>query len=278
MMARLTFLVVPLLASLVAQAAQLALSAPSYQVLSSDGSQLRSEQITDTNRQAKFVVLNSTETLKLSFQVTEKGTEKGVQPHQAFLRFYDKSTGEEGIQPVKVGPTGKAKFELNMAKPPPSLPPSGTAPLSVTLILGSFVHSPATIHLFDVQIPPSLPAPQHPEDASFYLLPEIKHTFRPEQTVPPTVVSGFFTLLVLAPWVVLIGLWTAVSPKVPHLFDLSIFPFTGTLVVIEALLFWYWTSLRLGQILLYGSAAGAVAVVTGKWALASMGERRLGRT
>lgn len=35
-----------------------------------------------------------------------------MQPHQAFLRFYDKSTGEEGIQPVKVGPTGKAKFEL----------------------------------------------------------------------------------------------------------------------------------------------------------------------
>lgn len=93
-----------------------------------------------------------------------------------------------------------------MAKPPPSLPPSGTAPLSVTLILGSFVHSPATIHLFDVQIPPSLPAPQHPDEASFYLLPEIKHTFRPEQTVPPTVVSGFFTLLVLAPWVVLVGL------------------------------------------------------------------------
>lgn len=72
--------------------------------------------------------------------------------------------------------------------------------------------------------------------------------------------------------------WTAVSPKVPHLFDLSIVPFTGTLVVIEALLFWYWTSLRLGQILLYGSAAGAVAVVTGKWALAAMGERRLGRS
>lgn len=69
-------------------------------------------RLTDTNRQAKFVVLNSTETLKLSFQVTEKESENGVQPHQAFLRFYDKSTGEEGIQPVKVGPTGKAKFEL----------------------------------------------------------------------------------------------------------------------------------------------------------------------
>lgn len=107
----------------------------------------------------------------------------------------------------------------NMAKPPTSLPPSGSAPLSVTLILGSFVHSPATIHLFDMQIPPSLPAPQHPEEASFYLLPEIQHTFRPEQKVPPTVISGFFTLLVLAPWVVLVGL---VRP------GLSVYPFPYT--------------------------------------------------
>lgn len=43
-MTRLTFLLVPLLASLVAQATQLALQAPSYEVLSSDGNQLRSEQ------------------------------------------------------------------------------------------------------------------------------------------------------------------------------------------------------------------------------------------
>lgn len=90
-------------------------------------------RITDTNRQAKFVVLNSTETLKLSFQVTKKGTENGVQPHQAFLRFYDKSTGEEGIQPVKVGPTGKAKFELVRCATHPFTPNSSTLPTHAVL-------------------------------------------------------------------------------------------------------------------------------------------------
>ena len=40
----------------------------------------------------------------------EKGT--GVQPHQAFLRFYDSISGEDGIQPVRVMTSGKAKFEL----------------------------------------------------------------------------------------------------------------------------------------------------------------------
>jgi len=58
------------------------------------------------------VVLGTSDTLKLTFQVTEQTTENGVQPHQTFLRFFDSTTGEEGIQPVKVTPSGKAKFEL----------------------------------------------------------------------------------------------------------------------------------------------------------------------
>jgi oligosaccharyltransferase complex subunit delta (ribophorin II) len=58
------------------------------------------------------LTLGATDTLKLTFQVTESDEGKGVQPHQTFLRFYDKVSGEEGIQPVRVTPGGKAKFEL----------------------------------------------------------------------------------------------------------------------------------------------------------------------
>lgn len=50
--------------------------------------------------------------MKLSFTVIDdENKDEGVQPHQAFLRFWS-DTGEEGIQPVKVAPSGKAKFEL----------------------------------------------------------------------------------------------------------------------------------------------------------------------
>lgn len=58
--------------------------------------------------------LGPSDTLKFSFQVVAKDGEdsKGVQPHQTFVRFYDRRTGEEGVQPVRVGPSGKAKFEL----------------------------------------------------------------------------------------------------------------------------------------------------------------------
>ena len=94
----------------------------------------------------------------------------------------------------------------NMAKPPSSLPPSGAAPLRVSLLLGSFVHNPATVDLFDLHVPPSAPAPVHPDEHFYHPHTELEHTFHPEPKLPPSFVSAFFAALVLAPWVVLLGL------------------------------------------------------------------------
>jgi hypothetical protein len=94
----------------------------------------------------------------------------------------------------------------NMAKPPSSIPPSGSAPLQVSLLLGSPSYSPVKLALFDVFIPASLPVIEHPDEASFYPQPIIQHTFRPDEKLPPKIVSGFFAILTLAPWIVLIGL------------------------------------------------------------------------
>ena len=104
-----------------------------------------------------------------------------------------------------------------MAKPPPSLPPTPAVsnsthtldkpnPLTVSLILGSFKHEPLHARLFDLVLPVSQPAPSHPEEASFHPLPEIKHTFRPDPTSPPKIISMIGAGVVLAPWVVLLGL------------------------------------------------------------------------
>ena len=90
-----------------------------------------------------------------------------------------------------------------MAKPPSSLPPSGDAPLRVSLLLGSFVHSPVTFDLFDLHVPPSAPAPVHPEEVFYLPRPELAHTFRPDQKLPPRPISALFAALVLAPWAVL---------------------------------------------------------------------------
>jgi len=223
------------------------------------------------------LTLSQTDVLKLTFQVVEKDGGKGVQPHQTFLRFYDHKTGEEGIQPVRVTSGGKAKFELNMAKPPLSLPPTSDTPLEVSLIIGASGYSPLSISLFDLVVPASHPPPVHPDEASFHVLPEIHHSFRPDQKLPPRPISAVFSLMVLAPWIVLVGLWSQVAPRVPHLFSPSILPFVVTLGAFESLLVWYWVDLKLGQVLLYGSILSVVTTFAGKQALSKIGDSRVGR-
>jgi hypothetical protein len=68
--------------------------------------------------------------------------------------------------------------------------------------------------------------------------------------------------------------WGAVRPGAPHLFSPSVLSFVLSLALIEGLLFWYWIELRLGQILLYGSGAATLTLLTGKQALAGIAKRR----
>ncbi|TBU25619.1 oligosaccharyl transferase delta subunit [Dichomitus squalens] len=265
------------LAVLAVQASVLTLQSPRLTVSSSDAAQLRSEPLSLAHKVTPPVELRATDTLKLTFQIVDEDG-KGVQPHQTFVRFYDEVTGEEGIQPVKVTAGGKAKLELNMARPPSSLPPSGKDPIKVSLYLGSFKHDPAQYELFDLFVPPSQPPAQHADEVFFHPRPEIFHTFRPEQKVPPKFVSAVFTLLLAAPWVVLLGLLAHIGPQVPYLFSSGIFPFIATLGAFEGLLVWYWVDLHLGQVLLYGAILSIPTAIAGKRALAAVGERRLGKS
>ncbi|KAH7922761.1 hypothetical protein BV22DRAFT_1094055 [Leucogyrophana mollusca] len=271
------FLLSWLLLAASAHAATLSVQSPRFTISAADAKQLRSDTLSLTKK-PEPLTLSPTDTLKLTFQITTDGEDgKGVQPHQTFLRFYDAVSGEEGIQPVRVTPGGKAKFELNMARPPASIPPTSSAPLEVSLILGSFVHDPAKYDLFDLYIPASQPAPTHADAAMFSPRPAIQHTFRPAQSLPPKAVSALFAGAVLAPWAVLLGLWGKVGISVPHLFAPSIVPFTALLGAFEALLFWYWVDLKLGQVLLYGAVLALPTVFAGKHALSTTGKWRAGR-
>ncbi|KAH9941644.1 oligosaccharyl transferase delta subunit [Epithele typhae] len=276
MVAALSCLLFSLLAA-AAHASVLTLQSPRFSISSSDAAQLRAEPLSTTYKPSPALSLGPTDTLKLTFQVVDEAG-KGVQPHQTFIRFFDPVTGEEGIQPVKVTSGGKAKFELNMAKPPASLPPTSEDPLRVTLYIGSFVHAPLEMDLFDLIVPASQTPPQHPDDVFFHPRPEIFHTFRSEPKVPPKFVSAVFTLFLAGPWVVLLGMWAHMGPQVPHLFSPSILPFVATLGAFEALLVWYWVELRLGQVLLYGAVLSIPTAITGKRALAAVGDWRLGKS
>jgi oligosaccharyltransferase complex subunit delta (ribophorin II) len=48
-----------------------------------------------------------------------------------------------------------------------------------------------------------------------------------------------------------------------------------SLTAFEALLFWYWVDLKLGQVLAYGAIAGLVTAIAGKQALEKRGVWRV---
>ena len=98
-----------------------------------------------------------------------------------------------------------------MNKPPSELPLIVAAqPLRADLLLGSFVHGPTTLPLFDIVMPASGTAPASPEESTYHPLPEIVYTFRPKQKLPVTALSGLFALAVLAPWPILLFLVCAI--------------------------------------------------------------------
>jgi len=253
----------------------LTLQSPRLNVLDSKGQQIRSEPLSLAHKAKNAITLNTTDTLKITFQVVDKDSGEGIQPHQTFLRFYDPTTDEEGIQPIRVSPGGKAKFELSMARPPTSLPPTGDAPLDVSLFIGKPDYTPVAAGLFDLHVPASQPPPVHPDEASFHPLPEIHHAFRPDQKLPPKFVSAVFSAFVVAPWALLLGLWSQVSPRLTHAFSPSIVPFVLSIGAYEVLIFYYWVNLKLGQVLLYGGFLAIVTLFTGKHALRSIAKRRV---
>jgi hypothetical protein len=66
----------------------------------------------DVNAPVPTVTLGARDTFKLTFQIAEAQEDKGVQPHQAFLRLSDPVSGEEGVVPIRVTSGGKAKLEI----------------------------------------------------------------------------------------------------------------------------------------------------------------------
>jgi len=258
-----------LLAGLLFVDARLTLKTPKYSVLSESGSVLNSDALEIKSTSLPTIDVGKTDTLKLSFTVVDdESDDQGVQPHQAFLRFWSDS-GEEGIQPVKISSSGKAKFELNARRPPPGIPAtSEDTILSVDLILGSFTRTSSTISLLKLKLPPSLPVVPHPEESLYHPKPPIYHTFREEQRMPPKVLSLLFVAIAFSPWGALFFL---LSHLPFHLKPSTVTaPFIVLLLAFEALIVWYWVDLRIGQVLTYGAVLGLVTAAAGKKALESL--------
>ncbi|KAG8917092.1 hypothetical protein FRC02_003358 [Tulasnella sp. 418] len=265
---RLTIAALSLVSLLVAHVdAKLTITSGKVAINGAHGTTVRTENL-NPPKKPKTLVLGQDEGLRLTFTVHDDEKDVDVQPHQTFLRFWDEKTEEEGIVPIKVAKDGKAKFTLNLRKPPVGLPPTSDHPLNVTLLLGSYTYTSNSFPLFDISLPPSGTPPPHPEEFQYAPQPEIFHTFRAEQKHPFKVVSLIFAALAVTPWAILLALLSNLPISMKP--DSRTAPFIGLLTAVEGLLLWYWVDLKIYQVLAYGAVLGLVTAAAGKRALSAL--------
>jgi len=113
----------------------------------------------------------------------------------------------------------------------------------------------------------------------FHWKPEIRHKFREAERMPPTTISAAFSLLCLAPWLLLLALWTQLRVNVDGLSSSTQTTFGAGFILslagIAFLYYLYWTRLTLLPTLAYLLALGVVAAVTGRKALSEIAQIRV---
>lgn len=169
---------------------------------------------------------------------------QSVTPHQVFVRFLREEKGEI-VFVVEPDSTNKEyKFDLTLATRAKDFnSQSGTYDMSLIVgdfnIANSFEWTIATVKL---SFPPGGEVKTKPwATVSYEVKPEIKHLFREPEKRPPTFVSDLFSLLVLVPFFLLLGLWLKIGVNVKNLpVTLSALLFHSGLALIFSLFFLFW--------------------------------------
>ncbi|KAI8804326.1 Dolichyl-diphosphooligosaccharide--protein glycosyltransferase subunit Swp1 [Cladochytrium replicatum] len=101
---------------------------------------------------------------------------------------------------------------------------------------------------------------------------EIQHIFGAPPRIAPRFVSDFFTLVVLAPWVLLIGAWSSLGANVSNIFSSSSSMLYGSSFVAilsgwVVVMVLYWTTWNVFQLLFYGGLYALATGIVGRQAL-----------
>ncbi|CAG8498870.1 6399_t:CDS:2, partial [Cetraspora pellucida] len=222
----------------------------------------------------KPIQLTTGDDFKMVFVINDKQTQKGVQPHQAFLTLTSEKSGNQIPIIVRVRESGKAKVELDMKSAPNELL-SSPGNYSLDLIIGTFSHKdPLKYHIgtLDVDVPVM---PSGPSPVVYGPKPEIHHIFRPDEKLPPIWLSYSFVVIVVMPWLFLIGSWTYIGVNVSLLAKepksaLMSLLFLSSILAIEVVFYNYWTHLNIFQTLSLLTVLSIVAFITGQKALSDV--------
>ncbi|EGF84073.1 hypothetical protein BATDEDRAFT_34067 [Batrachochytrium dendrobatidis JAM81] len=120
----------------------------------------------------------------------------------------------------------------------------------------------------DLEIQPYLPKIKNEANDVFVIQPEITHTMRKEEKMPIQKLSYIFTAVTLSPWMLFFPMWRALGANINNLFfsvSTALFgmAFLSMLAVLLGILFMYWCSLTIFELIGYGLAAAIPTALLG---------------
>ncbi|PIO74706.1 hypothetical protein TELCIR_03279 [Teladorsagia circumcincta] len=200
------------------------------------------------SKHGKVIPADHTKRLYISFSVKRKVSGTLVQPHQNLAKAHKDFEGVSGSYTAYLI-IGDATIRAPMNWP--------FADFMLTL-------PPAPVEV----VPKS-------QRINYDVLPEIKHLFRQPEKRPPTIVSDAFTLICLAPLLLLLVLWFRIGLNFGNM-PLSLWTliFHGSLTALFALYFVFWLQLNMFETLKYLAVVGGLTYLAGNRVLRAIADKR----
>lgn len=236
----------------------------------------RTTKLVHPNKAQVALEADSHQKILMRFTLKDRLTSKLMAAHQTFVRFTNQKTKQEIIFVSEADSSLTNKFDLDVGA---SAKDFGyqSGKYSVELIVGdAIIENPFSWVLADVELTfPEGSATPSEGQSQYSKKPEIKHLFREPEKRPPGAVSMTFTVLVLAPLLILLLLWLKIGVNLSNFpFSISAIGFHVCLAGIFGLYYCYWTQLNMFQTLRYLGILAIPTFLFGNRLLSSIASKR----
>lgn len=242
---------------------------------SDSSSGLKSHKLSHPNKIAEQLSADAQQKIVIKTVLVEEATKKPMLVHQAFVRFENKATKEEIIFVAEPDSSKTYRFDLDLSvRGVDFAHRSGS--YAVELIVGdASISNSFRWPLAEISLKFAQEGKPKGECTLRKPKTEIKHMFREPEKRPPMVVSNFFTLLCLAPLVLLLLIWLKLRVNISAFpFSLSALGFHGGLGAILFLFFIFWRQLNMFETIRYLIPLGLFTFICGNRLLRSIAAKK----
>lgn len=214
----------------------------------------------------------------MKFQIEDQTSGTLITPHQAFIRFEHRASGQDIVFVAEADKTSTYKFEVDLSVAGKDQFQSNSGLYSMSLIVGdATIANPVLWNFSDVtlKLGEDSAKSQSAMETLYAQKPEIQHKFREPEKRPPTVVSQAFTVACIMPLVAVLIAWKSIGA---NLNGLSLAPkniiFHLGLGGIFVLYYMFWVKLNMFETVQYLFGIGALTFVFGNRVLSEMANSR----